>query len=352
MTPLGQSLTARIRNSGPLTVAEFMAEALMHPTFGYYASRDPFGVKGDFITAPEVSQMFGELLGLCLAQAWLDQGSPDGVVLAELGPGRGTLMADMLRATTRVPGFHAALSVHLVETSPTLRAVQATRVPRATWHHDISTLPEGPLWLVANEFLDALSIRQFVRTGPAWRERMIGLVDGRLAFGLAPPLPMEFLQDRLLDTKDGDLVEFCPALSPIVGQVGRQIAAHGGAAVFLDYGNWRSAGDTLQAVKGHAYADPLEAPGEADLTAHVDFEAIARAAPPAQVTAMVTQGDLLRSLGIEARATKLARKLTGEALKSHLAALHRLTDPAQMGHLFKAMGLYPPGAPPPPGFAA
>jgi SAM-dependent MidA family methyltransferase len=352
MTPLGQSLAARIRASGPLTVAEFMAEALMHPTFGYYATRDPFGVTGDFITAPEISQMFGELLGLCLAQAWQDQGSPDGVVLAELGPGRGTLMADMLRATTRVPGFHAALSVHLVETSPTLRALQATRVPGAAWHHDISTLPEGPLWLVANEFLDALPIRQFVRAGQMWRERTVGLVDGRLAYGLAPPLPADVLAHRLTDTRQGDLVEVCPALSPIVGEVGRRVATFGGMALFVDYGDWRSAGETLQAVKGHAYADPLEAPGEADLTAHVDFEAIVRAAPPAQVTAMVTQGDLLLSLGIEARAAVLSRKLTGEALKSHLAALHRLTDPAQMGHLFKAMGLYPPGAPPPPGFAA
>lgn len=352
MTPLGQSLAARIMALGPLTVAEFMAEALMHPTMGYYATRDPFGVTGDFITAPEISQMFGELLGLCLAQAWLDQGSPERVVLAELGPGRGTLMADMLRATTRVPGFHAAVSVHLVETSPTMRKAQAVRVPAATWHHDVSTLPEGPLWLVANEFLDALPIRQFVRAGPAWRERTIGLVDGKLAFGLAPPLPVDALADRIADTRDGDLVEVCPALAPIVGEVGRRIAAHGGTAVFIDYGDWRSAGDTLQAVKGHVYCDPLDVPGEADLTAHVDFEAIAKAAAPARATAMTTQGDLLRALGIEARAAVLSRKLTGEAQKSHLAALDRLTDPGQMGHLFKAMGLYPPGAPPPPGFAA
>lgn len=351
MTPLGQSLAARIRVSGPLTVAEFMAEALMHPTYGYYATRDPFGAAGDFITAPEISQMFGELVGLCLAQAWLDQGAPGGVVLAELGPGRGTLMADVLRATARVPGFKEAISVHLVETSPTLRQVQASRVPRATWHHDVSTLPEGPLLMVANEFLDALPIRQFVRAGPVWRERTIGLVDDRLAFGLAPPSPVAALDHRLADTADGDVVEICPALAPIVGEVGRRVAVYGGLAVFVDYGDWRSAGDTLQAIKGHAYADPLAALGEADLTAHVDFEAIARAALPARATAMVTQGTLLRSLGIEARADVLGRNLTGEAQKSHLAALDRLTDPGQMGHLFKAMGLYPSGAPLPPGFA-
>ncbi len=352
MTPLSQSLAARIRVSGPITVAEFMAEALMHPTFGYYATRDPFGVAGDFTTAPEISQMFGELVGLCLAQTWIDQGSPRGVVLAEFGPGRGTLMADLLRATVRVPGFHAAISVHLIEASPKLRQVQASRVPSATWHPDFRTLPEGPLLLVANEFLDALPIRQFVRAGPSWRERTIGLVDGRLAFGLAPPAPVAALANRLTDTRDGDLVEVCPALTPIVSEIGRRVAAHGGAAIFVDYGGWRSLGDTLQAMKNHAFADPLDSPGEADLTAHVDFEAIAQCAPPARSTAMVTQGAFLRALGIEARAAVLGRNLTGEALKSHLAALDRLTDPGQMGHLFKAMGLYPHGAPLPPGFAA
>ncbi len=225
-------------------------------------------------------------------------------------------------------------------------------MPGATWHGDVTALPEGPLWLVANEFLDALPIRQFVRSGPAWKERTVGLIDGRLAFGLAPSLPVDALSHRLVDTQDGDLVEVCPALGPIVGEVGRRVATHGGMALFVDYGDWRSVGDTLQAIKGHTFTDPLGAPGEADLTAHVDFEAVARAAPPARATAMVTQRDLLLSLGIEARAAVLGRKLTGEQLKSHWAALDRLTDPAQMGHLFKAMGLYPPGAPPPPGFAA
>jgi len=274
------------------------------------------------------------------------------VVLISL-PKRGTeLASNVVIRGVGAAGVVLRPQVHLVETSPALRAEQAARVPGAVWHDSVATLPEGPLFLVANEFLDALPIRQFVRAGPMWRERMVGVEGERLVLGLAPPAPVPALAHRMADTRDGDIVEHCPALDPIVGEVGRRVAGYGGLAVFVDYGDWRSAGDTLQAMKGHAYADPLAAPGEADLTAHVDFEAIARAALPAKATAMVTQGTLLRSLGIEARAAVLGRNLTGEAQKSHLAALDRLTDPGQMGHLFKAMGLYPPGAPLPPGFAA
>jgi NADH dehydrogenase [ubiquinone] 1 alpha subcomplex assembly factor 7 len=344
MTGLPWRLASRIRATGPITLADYMAEALSH----YYATRDPLGRTGDFTTAPEISQMFGELIGLCLAQGWLDQSAPAPVTLAELGPGRGTLLADALRAMARVPGF--APAVHLVETSPTLRAEQARRVPGATWHDRIDTLPEAPLLLVANEFLDALPIRQFIRTGPAWQERMIGLDGDALVFGLAPPAPVPALAHRMADTRDGDIVEHCPALPAIVGDIARRIATHGGVAIFIDYGGWRSRGDTLQALRAHAFADPLADPGEADLTAHVDFEAIARAAAPARATAMTTQGDLLRALGIDTRAAVLARNLARDARDAHLAALHRLTDPAQMGHLFKAIALYPPNAPPPPGF--
>ncbi len=348
-TPLGEVLARRIRAEGPLTVATFMAECLLHPDHGYYATRDPFGAAGDFVTAPEVSQMFGELLGLCLAQAWLDQGARPSVALAELGPGRGTLMADLLRATQGVPGFHAALSVHLVEASPTLRRLQAGRVPGARFHDSVATLPEGPLLLVANEFLDALPVRQAARRGGAWAERVVGLEGDRLAWGLAPPTPIAELSHRLGDTREGDVVEWCPALPGIVGEVGRRVAAHGGAALFVDYGGWRSLGDTLQAVRRHAQADPLEAPGEADLTAHVDFEAVARAAPPARATAPCPQGEFLRRLGIEARAERLGRSLGGARLDAHRAALGRLTLPAEMGTLFKVMGLHPPFAAPPPG---
>ena len=351
MTPLARLLADRIATGGPLTLAEFMADCLLHPRHGYYATRDPLGMAGDFTTAPEISQMFGECLALCLAQAWIDQGAPSTVVLAELGPGRGTLMADVLRATRRVPGFHDALSVHLVEASPTLRAEQAKRVPGAIWHDRVDTLPEGFLLLLANEFFDALPIRQFVRTGLGWSERVVGLKGDRMAWGLLPPTAQPALSDRLPDTREGDVVETCPALPPIMGEVGRRIATNGGAALVIDYGDWRLTGDTFQAVARHAFADPLEAPGEADLTAHVDFETLARAAAPARATAMVDQGDLLERLGIGQRAQVLARGLEGERLAAHLAAHRRLTLPQEMGTLFKAMAFHPSSAPPPPGFA-
>jgi SAM-dependent MidA family methyltransferase len=350
VTPLAAFLARRIAEAGPLTVAEFMAECLLHPVHGYYATRDPLGAAGDFTTAPEISQMFGECLGLCLAQGWLDQGAPAPVVLAELGPGRGTLMADVLRATRRVPGFHESLSVHLVEASPVLRAEQARRVPEAHWHERVESLPEGRLLLLANEFLDALPIRQFVRRGDLWAERMVGLSEERLAWGLGPPGAQPALAPRLADTVEGQVVETCPALPAIVGEVGRRVADYGGAALILDYGAWHLSGDTFQAVRRHAFADPLEAPGEADLTAHVDFEAVAQAAVPARATAIVTQGALLERLGIGLRAEALARGLEGERLAAHWAAHRRLTHPDEMGSLFKAMALHPPSAPPPPGF--
>ncbi len=352
MTPLKDILKARIRATGPMTVADYMAECLLHPQHGYYATRDPFGAAGDFITAPEISQMFGELIGLCLAQSWLDHGAPPRIVLAELGPGRGTLMADLLRATAGVPGFHDAATVHLIEASATLRQIQARNLPMAVWHTDITDLPEGPLYLVANEFFDALPIRQFVRDKGGWRERVVGLQDDRLSFGLTAASPLLALDHRLADTRDGDLVELCPALPAIVGDIGRRIARHGGAALCVDYGDWQSLGDTLQAVTGHAPTDPLSHPGAADLTAHVDFAAIARAATPALHSRLTPQGVFLERLGIVDRARALARNLTGPALESHLAAHRRLTHPAEMGNLFKVMGLFAAGSATLPGLDA
>jgi len=353
MTPLAAALIRRIAAAGPIGVADYMAECLLHPEHGYYTTRDPLGAAGDFTTAPEISQMFGECLGLALAQAWLDQGAPGRVVLAELGPGRGTLMADVLRSARAVPGFRAALSVHLVEASPVLRARQAATLADAapTWHDRIEDLPEGPLFLLANEFFDALPIRQFLRDTAGWRERQVGLVDGKLAFGLSAPAPLAALAHRLADTRPGDMVETCPAAAPVAAEIGRRIAAHGGAALVVDYGGWHSLGDTLQAVRGHAPEDVLANPGAADLTAHVDFEALARAAAPARSTAMVTQGVLLERLGITARAQALAARLGGAALESHVAAHRRLTHPDEMGSVFKAISFHPETTPPPPGFA-
>ena len=352
MTPLAEILARRIAASGPISVADYMAECLLHPRHGYYATRDPLGAKGDFTTAPEISQMFGELLGLALAQSWLDQGAPAPFLLAELGPGRGTLMADALRATKAVPGFHAALALHLVEASPALRERQADALagfaPR--WHERIDTLPEGPLFLVANEFFDALPIRQFVRDAAGWRERQVALLDGKLGFGLSAPAPLAALAQRLADTQAGDVFETCPSAGPIAAEIGRRIAAHGGAALIVDYGGWHSRGDTLQAVRSHAYDDPLAHPGEADLTAHVDFEALAEAAAPAAHTALVPQGVLLERLGITERARALAARLDGPALEAHIAAHRRLTHPEEMGRVFQSLAIHPRAAPVPPGY--
>ncbi len=354
MTELARILAAQIEATGPITLAEYMAACLSHPGHGYYVTRDPLGAGGDFTTAPEISQMFGELLGLALAQSWVDQGAPDGVVLAELGPGRGTLMQDVLRATRGVPGFHDALSVHLVETSPALRAEQGKRLADAApqWHDHVATLPEGPLFLVANEFFDALPVRQFMREGRGWRETVVGQQEGQLVPGRTEPLPLEALAHRLADTGDGDVVETCAPATAILSEIGARIAASGGAALIVDYGDWRSKGDTFQAVRGHAATDPFAEPGQADLTAHVDFEALAAAAAPASHAPMVTQGVFLERLGITARAQALARRLDGESLRAHVAAHRRLTHPDEMGSLFKVLALHPHAAPPPPGAAS
>ena len=317
MTALADLLAARIAATGPITLADYMADCLLHPQHGYYCTRDPFGVAGDFITAPEISQMFGELLGLCLAQSWLDQGQPTPFTLAEPGPGRGTLMADILRATRAVPGFRAALRLHLVEASPTLRAIQAQTLSDQAlsahapiWCDTLADLPDGPLFLVANEFFDALPIRQFQRSGPGWRERMVGLNGGALGFGLGPETRVAALDPRLPDTAPGQIVEYCPAAGPLIQQMVSRIATHGGLALIVDYGGWQSRGDTFQALKSSAFADPFAQPGRADLTAHVDFAALTAAAAPLS-HAFTTQGVLLQRLGIAARAARLARGLTG-----------------------------------------
>ncbi len=351
MTALADLLRARIKADGPITVADYMAACLQHPEHGYYATRDPFGAAGDFITAPEISQMFGEVLGLCLAQAWLDQNAPAPFALAELGPGRGTLMADILRATRSVPGFHAAAQVVLVETSPTLRAAQAERLAGLTpvWLDRAADLPDLPLFLIANEFFDALPIDQFQRSAAGWHQRLVGVQDDRLVFGRSPALPNDALGPRFADDPPGTVVEICPGMPPIAAVIGQRIAARGGSAIVVDYGGWRSKGDTLQAVRRHGQEDPLANPGAADLTAHVDFEALALATALPH-SGLTDQGPLLNRLGIAHRAEHLAAGLAGDRLETHRAALHRLTDPREMGSLFKAIAFHAPGTPAPPGF--
>ncbi|MBV1895487.1 MAG: SAM-dependent methyltransferase [Rhodobacteraceae bacterium] len=351
---LKNQIIARIRQDGPISLADYMTDCLLHPTLGYYTTRDPFGVAGDFITAPEISQMFGELIGLSLAQCWLDQGSPARITLAEIGPGRGTLMLDMLRATHKIAGFHAAIDLVLIDASPKLRAVQAETLqsyaPR--WCNSVTDLPDQPLFLVANEFFDALPIRQYQRAGPGWSERRVGSQDDRLIFGLTAPNNLDALAHRLDDTKDNDLVEISPTTAPITATIAQRIATHGGAALIVDYGDWRSLGDTLQAIRDHKPVDPLADPGLADLTAHVDFEPLANAARAAGCghTKLTTQGVFLERLGITTRAQTLAKGLKDTELEALISAHRRLTHPQEMGNLFKTLGLYPPNASPPPGF--
>ncbi|MGR3291481.1 MAG: class I SAM-dependent methyltransferase [Paracoccaceae bacterium] len=352
MTGLTDILIRQIQSTGPLSVAEYMNECLLHPEFGYYSTRDPFGKDGDFTTAPEISQMFGELLGLCLAQTWLDQGQPEQFTLAELGPGRGTLMADILRVTKAVPGFQQAANIVLMEASAALREKQKSVLNNydVDWIDNIGAMPAAPLYLVANEFFDALPIRQFDRDNSGWREHQITTKDRKLLMALSAPAPIAALDHRLNNTAPGDTVEICPSASGIIQTVSEVIGEHGGVAIVVDYGNWRSLGDTFQAIKGHKTVSPFATPGKADLTAHVDFEALTVACRNANVTGMTRQSDLLMRLGIETRAKHLASNLVGDKLKSHDKAYRRLTHPLEMGTLFKAIAIYPKNAAAPPGF--
>ncbi|WP_298852461.1 SAM-dependent methyltransferase [uncultured Ruegeria sp.] len=350
---LKDQLIARIQQDGPMSVSDYMTECLLHPTLGYYTTRDPLGAAGDFITAPEISQMFGELIGLCLAQSWMDQGKPVRFTLCELGPGRGTLMADILRATRGVAGFHDAAQIVLVEASPVLQLAQADTLKeyQPDWIDGVADLPDQPLLLVANEFFDALPIRQFLREGDGWCERLVGERDGSFLFGRGPTEPQVALTDRLSDASDDDLVELCAAAIPILTVIAGRIASHGGAALIVDYGDWRSLGDTLQALQNHESVDPLATPGQADLTAHVDFEplAVATRACGCRHTRLTPQGVFLERLGITARAQALSKALSGSELDALVTAHRRLTHPDEMGNLFKVMGLFPAYATPPPG---
>lgn len=341
-TPLGQVIAAQIAMSGPMPLDDYMALCLLHPRHGYYATRDPFGAQGDFITAPEISQMFGEMMGLALAQAWLDQGAPAPFALVEIGPGRGTLMADILRAIAVVPGMVAAAQIWLIEASPHLRGIQSARLGPVNHIDDVSHLPDLPIFLVANEFFDALPIRQFQRVEGGWAPRRVAINDqGGLGFALGPAIAGP-------DAPMGEIRETCPEGVAIAGRIAARIARRGGAAIAIDYGGWAGHGDTFQALRAHQFEDPFAHPGEADLTAHVDFAALAHAAQTAgaRVSNMAAQGEWLRQLGIEARAQRLARN--GDA--GAVAALHRLTAPEEMGQLFKVLAFWASGAPVPPGF--
>ena len=340
-------LARLIDSSGPISVAQYMAEANAH----YYAVRDPIGAAGDFTTAPEISQMFGELIGLWLADLWSRSGSPADVRYVELGPGRGTLAADALRAM-RSAGL--VPPVHFVETSPALREAQARCVPGAQWHGDLISLPEGaPLLVVANEFFDALPVRQLVATTSGWRERLVAHLDGRFAPVPGPPVSGDAIPSHLRHAPPATVVETSPASVGTVRQLADHLLRCGGAALIADYGHERtSAGETLQAVSRHEFADPWSEPGERDLTAHVDFQALAEAASASGVRVFGPrgQGEWLEAIGIGPRAEALARSAP-ERAEEIAVARRRLTSRQEMGILFKVMALVSPSWPEPAGFA-
>jgi SAM-dependent MidA family methyltransferase len=352
-TPLEAEIRRLIGIAGPMPVWQYMGLCLQHPQYGYYVTRDPLGARGDFITAPEISQMFGELLGVWAAAVWQQMGSPAAVRLIELGPGRGTLLADAVRAAHIMPAFRKALSVHLVETSPVLRERQQQTlagidVP-TRWHAALAEVPDGPLILIANEFFDALPVHQCVRQKDGWHERLVGAdAAGNLLFTLAPEPIAHFegvLPPKLRAAPLGAIFEW--RNDHVAFELGRRLVRNQGAALVIDYGHTQSAaGDTLQAVGEHAFANPLGSPGQLDLTAHVDFEALAVAAESigARSHGPVTQAEFLRALGIHSRASTLKANGRPDQVASIESAVARLTGegPKGMGRLFKVIGFSHP----------
>ncbi|MES2492334.1 MAG: SAM-dependent methyltransferase [Pseudomonadota bacterium] len=335
-----------IAADGPISVQRYMGEANAR----YYATRDPLGAGGDFVTAPEISQIFGELVGLWLADVWMRAGRPGPLRYVELGPGRATLARDVLRTFAR---FGMEPEVHFIEASPALRAIQLAAVPGAVIHDDLSTLPQaGPLLIAANEFLDALPIRQLVRTDSGWRERMIGLRDDSFV-PMAGSQPMDSaVPPPRRSAPAGTIIETSPAAAAIVQELARRLTEQGGAALLIDYGyDAVCDGSTLQAVRAHEKVDPFNAPGEADLTAHVDFATLAEVARAAGArwSGTVGQGAWLQALGADARACALGAAAPEKAAEI-LAAKERLVAPEQMGTLFKVMGLAAPDWPDGAGF--
>lgn len=356
MNLLAQELADLIRQEGPIRISQYMAICVGHPRHGYYMKQDPFGADGDFTTAPEISQIFGELIGIWSASVWQAMGAPSSIRLVELGPGRGTLMQDMLRAARALPGFREALSIHLVEMSPILRERQretlAASGVAAHWHDRIEQALEGPTIVIANEFLDALPLDQFVLTPEGWRERLVGLDDeGGLAFGLSG----EPDGSLAIVASPGSMLEQAATALEAITTVARHVAAHGGAGLFIDYGPARSGfGDTLQALKHHAFVDVLAEPGDADLTVHVDFARMAQAglAAGAATHGPATQRDFLLALGLQQRLEALSRRASPAQAATLASGAGRLveTGPTAMGELFKVLAVADPKLPLLPGF--
>lgn len=358
---LAARLRARIRGHGPILLADFMETCLSDPQGGYYTSRLPIGKDGDFITAPEISQIFGELVGLWAAAVWQSMGAPAQLIVAELGPGRGTLMADALRAWRSVPQFLDSARLALVETSLTLRKVQQERLAGSPvpieWYARIEDVPKGPLIVLANEFIDALPIRQFIRRAGEWRERCVTLgANGEFTLSDGEAIrDGAALSHKLAEpTVDGAIIELRPAAEAFVAHLATRAAQAPLAALIVDYGYARpSFGDTLQAVRAHEFADPFAAPGETDLTAHVDFAALKRGAEARHLAAHgpMPQGEFLLKLGLGTRRDQLLQTARADQRDAIASGAARLVDPHKMGVLFKVLALTCGGVPPPPPFA-
>lgn len=338
-TALTDIIKEEIQANGPLSVARYMSLCLTHPRYGYYTKDDPLGTQGDFTTAPEISQLFGEMIGLWFADIWQRMGCPERVILIECGPGRGTLMADFLRGTQHVTGFHEALHISLLEVNATLKEAQKSNIDHARMQW-VDTLEEAfeadvPTFVIGNEFLDALPMKQYQREGDGWSERVIGLDEaGALAWGLRPVSADDFFPAGL---SNGTIFECAPQREAFVHNIDSQLQNSGGAALFIDYGYLSGQGDTFQAVKAHKPVDVLSHCGEADLTSHVDFKALNQSVK--SQTYASTQGAFLKALGIEVRAAQLLEKATSEQKDMIQKACHRLCDKNEMGELFKVMAL-------------
>jgi NADH dehydrogenase [ubiquinone] 1 alpha subcomplex assembly factor 7 len=336
-----ETLIKRIEVFGSISIADYMHECLMNPEHGYYQKQIVFGAQGDFITAPETSQMFGEVLGLKLAEKWVKDNKPNHVNLIELGPGRGTLMADILRATIAITGFHEAITVHFVETSEQLRSLQKEKVPNAVWHDQIHDVPEGYCLIIANEFFDALPIHQFENRDGIWFERMVTAQSNELGYTLSNPGPQfSLVPQNSRNSLHNTIFEVCPAAFSITGIIAGRIKAHGGLAIIIDYGYTQSiGGDTFQALKKHQYVPVFQTPGEADLTAHVAFDQLVKVGQEkdTEVLGPYEQGSFLMQSGIGIRAQQLAENAPPEKQQQILSELKRLTAPDEMGKLFKVL---------------
>jgi NADH dehydrogenase [ubiquinone] 1 alpha subcomplex assembly factor 7 len=349
-----------IKAQGPISIAQYMGIALSDKKYGYYTTKQPLGRQGDFITAPEISQMFGELIGLWCASIWEFMGRPVNLQLVEFGPGKGTLMSDLLRGTSKISGFHDSISIHLIEISPSLKKQQQVNLNnydvKIEWYNNFSDILNNPTIIIGNEFFDALPILQFVKTKNGWREKLIGIdASEELKFMLSPAETpaCALIPQNIRNSDENSVFEICPSAISTIRNISQHLKENGGAALFIDYGYFENPlVNSFQAVKEHEYHDVLKDPGQADLTAHVDFSTLKNSATESGITThkIIGQGQFLQAMGIDIRASMILKNATFEQKKDIISATERLTDNKQMGELFKCLAITHPELPAPPGF--